>query len=222
MPVTQLLNALMKGRIIHNDHTFFLKLWYQRDLASVIENLFTDVEQFQFLTQNFKQLEDKYDLLSPLYRISGVVPKEVTGLDIFNYLIKFYDRRIKDYQINFKTTKEFNNYSLNIKEPIIHTVFINIINNAIYWMRNKQHREILLDYKQDTDEIIICNSGLKIEDHRLDKIFDMFYSNRPNGRGIGLYISKQSLNESNLDIYATNEKEYNVLKGACFVIKSIL
>ena len=40
------------------------------------ENLFTDVEQFQFLTQNFKQLEDKYELLSPLYRISGVVPKE--------------------------------------------------------------------------------------------------------------------------------------------------
>jgi hypothetical protein len=47
----------------------------------------------------------------------------------------------------------------------------------------------------------------------------MFYSNRPNGRGIGLYLSKQSLNESNLDIYATNEKDYNVLKGACFVIK---
>ena len=43
MPVKQLLNALMKGRIIHNDHTFFLKLWHQRDLASVIENLFTDV-----------------------------------------------------------------------------------------------------------------------------------------------------------------------------------
>ncbi|SFZ82447.1 ATP-binding protein [Tenacibaculum maritimum] len=186
------------------------------------ENLFTDVEQFQFLTQNFKQLEDKYDLLSPLYRISGVVPKKVTGLDIYSYLIKFFDRRIKDYQIKFQTTTEFNNYSLNIKEPVIHTVFINIINNAIYWMRNKNDRQILLDFKEDTNEIVICNSGLKIENHRLDKIFDMFYSNRPNGRGIGLYLSKQSLNESNLDIYATNEKEYNVLNGACFVIKSIL
>ena len=59
---------------------------------------------------------------------------------------------------------------------------------------------------------------MKIESHRLEKIFDMFYSNRPNGRGIGLYLSKQSLNNSNLDIYATNKPEYNVLKGACFVI----
>jgi hypothetical protein len=185
------------------------------------DNLFTDVDQFQFLTQNFKQLEDKYDLLSPLYRISGVIPKQVTGLDISSYLNRFFDRRINDYNIKFNSTTEFNNFSLTIKEPVIHTVFINIINNAIYWMRNKDNREILLDYKIDTNEIVICNSGFKIENHRLEKIFDMFYSNRPNGRGIGLYLSKQSLNESNLDIYATNEKEYNVLNGACFVIKSL-
>jgi hypothetical protein len=185
------------------------------------DNLFTDVQQFQFLVQNFKQLEDKYDLLSPLYRISGVIPKKVSGLDIYNYLMKFFGRRIDDYNIKLKSTPAFNNYFLTIKEPIIHTVFINIINNAIYWMRNKDHREILLDYKNDSKEIIICNSGFKIENHRLDKIFDMFYSNRPNGRGIGLYLSKQSLNESNLDIYATNEKEYNTLNGACFVIKPL-
>jgi hypothetical protein len=185
------------------------------------DNLFTDVHQFQFLTQNFKQLEDKYDLLSPLYRISGVVPKKVSGLDITNYLMKFFDRRIDDYNIKLNSTTVFKESSLTIKEPVIHTVFINIINNAIYWMRNKERREILLDYKKETNEIIICNSGLKIENHRLDKIFDMFYSNRPNGRGIGLYLSKQSLNESNLDIYATNEKEYNTLNGACFVIKPL-
>lgn len=185
-------------------------------------NLFTDVEQFNFLKQNFKQLEDKYDLLSPLYRISGVVPKKVYGLDISQYLLKFFDRRIEDYNINFHSTEEFNNYSLTIKEPIIHTVFINIINNAIYWMRNnKDSRKILFDYIPDTKEILICNNGSKIETHRLEKIFEMFYSNRPNGRGIGLYLSKQSLNESNLDIYATNEKEYNVLSGACFVIKPL-
>lgn len=186
------------------------------------ENLFTDVEQFQFLSQNFKQLEEKYELLSPLYRIAGVVPKEISGKDIFNYLLKFFDRRIKDYNIELESTPEFNKHILTIKEPVIHTVYINIINNAIYWMRNKENRKILLDYKIDTDEIIICNSGLKIEEHRLEKIFDMFYSNRPNGRGIGLYLSKQSLNENRLDIYATNDRTYNQLNGACFVIKPML
>lgn len=186
------------------------------------DNLFTDEKQFQFLTQSFKQLEDKYELLSPLYRVAGVVPKDISGENIYNYLLRFFDRRIEDYNIELESTPRFNKHILNIKEPVIHTVYINIINNAIYWMRNVEHRKILLDYKEETNEIIICNSGLKIEEHRLKKIFDIFYSNRPNGRGIGLYLSKQSLNESNLDIYATNRKEYNLLNGACFVIKKII
>jgi len=186
------------------------------------DNLFLDEKQFQFLTQNFKQLEDKYELLSPLYRIAGVVSKDISGKNIHNYLLRFFDRRIEDYNIELESTPKFNKHVLNIKEPVIHTVYINIINNAIYWMRNVEHRKILLDYKEETNEIIICNSGLKIEEHRLEKIFDIFYSNRPNGRGIGLYLSKQSLNESNLDIYATNKKEYNLLNGACFIIKKII
>ena len=74
------------------------------------DNLFTDVKQFQFLTQNFKQLEDKYSLLSPLYRIAGVVPKDISGENIYNYLIRFFDRRIEDYNIELVSTPKFNSH----------------------------------------------------------------------------------------------------------------
>ena len=39
------LNAFifMKGRVIHDNHTLSLKLWYQCELTPVIENLFIDV-----------------------------------------------------------------------------------------------------------------------------------------------------------------------------------
>lgn len=186
-----------------------------------LQNHINDAEQFQFLKQNFNQLEDKYDLLSPLYRISGATLKLIDGLSILHYLTNFFGNRLRSYNIEIESTADFNIHSILIKEPVIHTVYINVINNAIYWMRNKDNRKIFLDYNTDTEEIIICNSGFKIEEHRLEKIFEMFYSNRPNGRGIGLYLSKQSLNENGFDIYATNNKEYNVLNGACFVIKSI-
>ncbi|MCH5719847.1 hypothetical protein MKP07_28395 [Niabella hibiscisoli] len=89
-------------------------------------------------------------------------------------------------------------------------------------MRNKEQRIIKLDYLPDSKEIVIANSGEKIPDYRLDKICDLFYSQRPNGRGIGLYLSKQSLNEAGLDIYATNDKTYNSLNGACFVINQTI
>lgn len=206
--------------IDHEFNQLYAKINYAIDNLSK-ENLFSDVEQFKFLKQNFKQLEDKYDLLSPLYRISGVVSKDIKCNDIFAYLEKFFASKISNNIDKFELTTSFKNHIINIKEPVIHTVFINIVNNAFYWLRNSKIKHIKFDYYKDTDEILIINSGQKIEDHRLDKIFQLFYSNRPNGRGIGLYLSKQSLNESYFDIYATNDKNYNTLNGACFVIKPL-
>lgn len=176
------------------------------------------IKEFNFLEKNFRQLEDKYELLSPLYRISGAFAKDILGIVISKYLLEFFENQILEYKIHFDISESFNNHSIRIKEPIVHTVFINLINNAIYWMRNKEQRIIRLDYWEDTQEIIIANSGEKIPDYRLERIFELFYSQRPNGRGIGLYLSKQSLNEALLDIYATNDKMYNTLNGACFVI----
>lgn len=179
------------------------------------------VKEFNFLERNFKQLEDKYALLSPLYRISGALFKEVKCSAIFDYLQEFFENQIGEYKIYFDVTESFAKHSINIKEPVIYTVFINIINNAIYWMRNKEDRCIKLDYLNESDEIVIANSGEKIPDYRLERIFELFYSQRPSGRGIGLYLSKQSLNEAGLGIYATNDKIYNTLKGACFVITKL-
>ncbi|QSW88462.1 ATP-binding protein [Flavobacterium endoglycinae] len=179
------------------------------------------IKEFNYLEKNFKQLEDKYALLSPLYRISGAVTKDISCNVVFKYLLEFFENQIEEYNIKFEVSDSFKNHIIKIKEPVIHTIFINIINNAVYWMRNKEERIIKLDYLIDSNEIIIANSGEKIPDYRLDKIFDLFYTQRPNGRGIGLYLSKQSLNEAGLDIYATNNKKLNSLNGACFVINQL-
>lgn len=180
-----------------------------------------DLTQFEFLKTNLKLLEEKYDLLSPLYRISGVTIKDIRCKQIFKYLKRFFSNKLEIQEITFNATNSFKEHVISIKEPVIHTVFINVVNNALYWLRNSEEKIIRLDYWEETDEILIMNSGTKIEEHRLERIFELFYSNRPNGRGIGLYLAKESLNENYFDIYATNDKAYNQLKGACFVIKPL-
>lgn len=204
--------------IDHEFNQLYAKINHSLNVLNA-ENRLIDPEEFNYLTQNLKQLENKYELLSPLYRISGAMPKDISGKQIYDYMTKFFENSIRNYSIDFIATDNFLSYSIKIKEPVIHTVFINIINNALYWLRNSAQKIIELDYWNDTNEILIRNSGQRIEDFRLEKIFQLFYSNRPNGRGIGLYLVKQSLNESGYDIYATNDKIYNSLKGACFVIK---
>ncbi|SEP36783.1 ATP-binding protein [Mucilaginibacter sp. OK283] len=205
------------------DHEF--NVLYSQ-INSVIDKLDSEMPQkanslFNNLKRSFKSLEDKYGLLSPLYRISGVSAKTITCKSLFEYLEDFFERKIHEEAINFSASKAFLNHSLEIKEPVIHTVFINLVNNAIYWLRAVDEKLIFFDYIKATGEILIMNSGLKIEERRIEKIFDLFYSNRPGGRGIGLYLSKQSLADNYFDIYATNDPEYNRLNGACFVLKPI-
>lgn len=182
------------------------------------ENGIAKNSDYQLLEKTFRSLEDKYDLLSPLYRINSALSKDIRCSEIITYINDFFDRKLSEEKIKISGTDSFRNHVIRIKEPVLYTVIINIVNNAIFWMKNSEVKEIQFDYFEDKNEIIILNSGQKIEEHRLSKMFELFYSNRPSGRGIGLYLAKQSLNESGFDIYATNEDSYNTLDGACFII----
>ena len=98
-------------------------------------------------------------------------------------------------------------------------MIINIVNNAIYWLQPVENKKIIVDLIDH--KLIISNSGTPIDDFSLDDIFKLFYSQRPKGRGIGLYLAKKSLNGIGYDIFATNDPKLNLLGGACFVIQKI-
>jgi signal transduction histidine kinase len=201
------------------DHEF-KGLYAQIDdtLGSLSKDI--DSSDFNFLKKTFKTLEEKYTLLSPLYRISGSNRKDINCKALFEYLKCFFQTRLEHVD-TFYSTDSFKKHSIFIKEPVINSVLINIVNNALYWIKNSDRKIIEFDYYRETDEIIIRNSGQTIPEYKLTKIFELFYSNRPNGRGLGLYLAKQSLNECYFDIYATNDPKYNTLGGACFVIKPL-
>ena len=182
------------------------------------DEAYSNSTQFEYLSKAFHSLEDKYSLLSPLYRSKNAISKDIKCSDLFSFISSFFENKIKNGQVELRRTDAFNKHLLFIKEPVIYTVLINIVNNALYWIKNVDTKIIEFDYQSDKDDIIIRNSGEPIRENRLEKIFELFYSNRPNGRGIGLYLSKQSLNNCYFDLYATNAPEYNTLNGACFVI----
>jgi signal transduction histidine kinase len=98
-------------------------------------------------------------------------------------------------------------------------VFINVINNALYWLIPSADRRLHIAYEDG--RILIINSGAKIESADLENIFTLFFTRKPGGRGIGLYLAKTNLHTIGYDIYTTNDKKLNVLNGACFVIETI-
>ena len=98
-------------------------------------------------------------------------------------------------------------YDFFTYEAVITSVFINIINNAIYWLIPSLSRKICIEYLKDSNEILIMNNGEKIDDKIIEDIFTLFFSRKKDGRGIGLYLAKKSLNSIDFDIFATNDKK---------------
>lgn len=188
-----------------------------KEMKPKIQNHNELEKPFKYFINAFHQLEDKYELLSPLYRAAGIVANEISGKEMIDYLKKFFQNSLEKENIDISGTPQFIANIITIKEPVIYAVLINLINNAIYWMRSSKHKQILFDHLSKTNETLIMNSGEPIKEFQLKKIFDLFYSKR-GGRGLGLYLAKQSLQKSNMDIYATNDPKYNRLNGACFVI----
>lgn len=172
---------------------------------------------FNQLKMAFQHLEGNHKLLKPLYRTTRRQRTVIYGIDIENNLRDFFSTIFSRNNIQLTVDESFQKYEFFTFESIIKPVFINIINNAVYWLTPVENRRIHITCKGD--EILILNNGEKIEDRYLEDIFILFFSRKKDGRGIGLYLAKTNLSSIGYDIYATNDKDYNLLKGACFVIK---
>jgi signal transduction histidine kinase len=206
--------------IDHQFNTLYSQLAESiKTMANHLQPSKESVRMYKHLSNAFEHLQDNYKLLQPLYRTTGRIRTSIKGEELKEYTEEFFKEKLIDNQIKYTITENGKKWTAQSYESIFKPVLINIINNAIYWLQGVDHKEIKIDAIDS--ELLIMNSGEPIEDYQLDDIFKLFYSNRPKGRGIGLYLAKQSLNGIGYDIQASNDKKYNLLKGACFIIKPI-
>ena len=168
----------------------------------------------------FEHLQNNYKFLTPLYRTTGRTRKNITGKEIKEYIEAFYSERFQSDNIKLTSSKDFDNSIVYAYESIIKPVFINLVNNAVYWLASAEKKKIHLDFKDDCYQII--NSGQPIDDIYIeDDIFKLFFSRKPKGRGIGLYLAKTTLNNIGFKIQATSDPKYNIFNGACFIISQV-
>jgi hypothetical protein len=173
-------------------------------------------KKYKQLRNAFEHLESNHKMLTPLYRTMRRSKSEITGMKIKTYLERFFKNKFEQENITLTTDKSFDEYIFYTYESVINPVFINIVNNAIYWLKFKENKKIHIS--SDNNQIFIMNNGEKIQSSEIEKIFNLFFTRKPGGRGIGLYLVKTNLRTIGFDIIATNEKKVNKLDGACFVI----
>ncbi len=173
---------------------------------------------FQTALNAHKQLTDHIRFISTL-KLSGYQARQtISGESIETYVRKFFRDRFDRQRVEFTFSKLARDFKIIDLPSRIHPVFINIVNNALYWVCLSENRKISIDVIGNL--VVIGNTGPKVDEEDVERLFELFYSRRSSGNGVGLYLCKENLAVANHEIwYATRDDEKIYKNGANFVIK---
>ncbi|MGU0056087.1 ATP-binding protein [Enterobacter hormaechei] len=97
----------------------------------------------------------------------------------------------------------------------IYPVFINLINNSLYWVQQSTNEQKIIKLDLINNEVFISDNGPGIDPDDLDQLFTLFFTRKQRGGGgIGLYLSKQNLQASGHKIRYETNKGIHTLSGA--------
>ncbi|MFL9840461.1 ATP-binding protein [Sphingomonas sp. ST-64] len=161
-------------------------------------------------------LADRLRFLSPL-KIGGYRAREViTGAQVADYITEFFSSVFTSQRIEFIVTENFRKISFRDIPSRIFPVFINLINNAVYWTSLATERKIELDFQDGL--AIIADSGPGVDPEDVSRLFELFFSRRRSGRGVGLYLSRVNLGVAGHKIRYAMADDPKILDGANFIV----
>lgn len=112
--------------------------------------------------------------------------------------ILYLESRAAGDRINFKKNLDITIPPIKGDENAIKQVFVNIISNAVQSIPDKGDITIstqwINDYKVQSKSAVLISvedTGNGIAEDEIDKIFTPFFTTRPNGTGLGLFISNR-------------------------------
>ena len=159
-------------------------------------------------------LVNRLRFLAPL-RLSGPQLREkITGVALADYLKGFFEPLFRAEHIDFEASPAFLNWSTTDLSSRLYPVFINLINNAAYWVKQASVKQIKLDVHEN--EVCISDTGPGVDVDDEEHLFELFFSRRVGGRGVGLYLCKANLAASGHTIRFQNAGP--CLSGANFLI----
>ena len=118
-----------------------------------------------------------------------------------------FGARLERHSIQLKHTGGYQKRKLFGFRSTFYPVFVNIVDNAIHWLNQANIEEKIIRLHADDSGFYISNNGPEISIQDAERIFDLGYTRKLNGRGMGLHISKEVLNVEGYDIFLDTPRE---------------
>ncbi|MEE4802250.1 ATP-binding protein [Pseudomonas alliivorans] len=164
---------------------------------------------FKGLHSGFSHLEEYLSLFSPLDRRLYKTEMELVGGEISGYIENVFTDRFERHSIRLITTSRFLSSAVLVFPSTIYPVLINIFDNACHWVTKPNVKERWIKLDKVKGGILISNSGEGVEKRYAEQVFEFGFSEKSNGRGMGLAISRKALRRDGLDLLLTNPGKEN-------------
>ena len=116
---------------------------------------------YERIQNNFEHLDGYLALFTPLQRRLYRKPQPIKGAEIAKFVEELFGERLRRHQITLTASNAFRNFSVVGYPSTFYPVFVNLIHNAIYWLKDhRTPRLITLD--ADGEGCLICNNGPRI------------------------------------------------------------
>ncbi|MCV3767151.1 ATP-binding protein [Rhizobium sp. TRM95796] len=176
-------------------------------------------KELERLATGYAGLKQILDFLGPLRMAGRPQPRDLSGDYIYRYVADFFGRTLASNGIEFVASTAFRRFSVFDQPSRLLPVFVNLVNNSIYWLINSRVEEpkIVLDARNG--EVIVADNGPGVDEIDLKRLFSLFFSRKiEGGRGVGLYLSQANLAAGGHTIRYVQDDDRKVLPGANFAI----
>lgn len=169
-------------------------------------------ENKNYLDLSYSEIQRLNDTINKFLQYSKFDELSFKKTDInqvFLSILSLYEVKAKNEDIELKILTSKTIYTF-IDENAVKQVMINMINNSFESLNTvqKKNKYINISCKHISKhiEIIIEDNGNGIDHKSIDKVFDLFFSKKENGSGIGLANAKKLIKAHN-GIITCNSQE---------------
>ena len=183
------------------------------EFGAAIRNVRSNIQELGFISRgskairplydsirsNFEHLDGHLGLFTPLQRRLHRKASRITGKAIHGYVLDLFSNRLERHAVEVACTESFMAATVECYPSTIYPVFINLVDNAIYWLKTiSGPRKIVFEAEEGA--FIVANNGPQVPDRDVAGLFERGFTRKPGGRGLGLFIARKALKKEEMDI----------------------
>ncbi len=172
---------------------------------------------FETLKEQLKTIEKRIRVLDPLSTSGRQVKERFDLIGWVRDILLSHEAQFERHNIKCELRvepKSATSLTIRVVKGMIVQILENLISNSVYWLKQKGRLdrsfkpEISVVIDTALKEITFTDNGPGISPARRDEVFQPFVTTKPpgEGKGLGLYISREIANYNGASLYLSNER----------------